>query len=459
MSHETRPERLALRGDLLDFTATPGWGETDSPVVRWRPDHWLLIEDGRIAGVQPGTQPPGPDWRCEDHLGRLILPGFIDTHVHSAQLDVIASYGAELLDWLNTYTFPAEMRFADAGVAAEGAAGFLDALIAHGTTSAVVFPTVHKVSADALFAAAAARGMRLVAGKVLMDRNAPDGLRDDVAQAERDCVELIERWHGRHRLAYAVTVRFAPTSTPAQLAMAGRLCAATPGLYMQTHVAENRAEVQWVRELFPEARSYLDVYARAGLLGPRSILAHGIWLDDDDRAAVRASGAQIAHSPSSNLFLGSGLFGWRAAERAGAAVSLASDVGGGTSLSMLRTMADAYKVQAMAGERLTAWKALHAATLGAAQTLGLEHEIGSLERGRTADVCIWDWAAGPVAARRLERACDLHERAFAWITLGDERNLVAACIAGRARFRRGGDGACDDNARAGARPAAATPFD
>ena len=242
MSHETRPERLALRGDLLDFTATPGWGETDSPVVRWRPDHWLLIEDGRIAGVQPGAQPPGPDWRCEDHLGRLILPGFIDTHVHSAQLDVIASYGAELLDWLNTYTFPAEMRFADAAVAAEGAAGFLDALIAHGTTSAVVFPTVHKVSADALFAAAAARGMRLVAGKVLMDRNAPDGLRDDVAQAERDCVELIERWHGRHRLAYAVTVRFAPTSTPAQLAMAGRLCAATPGLYMQTHVAENRAE-------------------------------------------------------------------------------------------------------------------------------------------------------------------------------------------------------------------------
>lgn len=429
-------DRVALRGDLLDFTAEPAWGDTSARGVRWRADHWLLIEGGRIAGAQPGSDAPGPAWRCEDHRGRLILPGFIDTHVHSAQLDVIASYGSELLDWLDTYTFPAEQRYADAGVAAQGAAHFVDALLAHGTTAAVVFPTVHKVSADALFAAAAGRGMRLVSGKVLMDRHAPDGLRDDVAQAERDCVDLIARWHGRDRLAYAVTVRFAPTSTPAQLAMAGALCAAAPGLYMQTHVAENQTEVRWVRELFPDARSYLDVYARAGLLGPRSVLAHGIWLDAADRAALRASGAQIAHSPSSNLFLGSGLFDWRAAEEAGAAVSLASDVGGGTSLSMLRTMADAYKVQALAGERLTAWKALHAATRGAAVALGLGHEIGSLDPGCAADVCIWDWAVGPVAAQRIELARELHERLFAWITLGDERNLAAAWVAGRERYRR-----------------------
>ena len=233
-------------------------------------------------------------------------------------------------------------------------------------------------------------------------------------------------------------MRFAPTSTPAQLAMAGALCAAHPGVYMQTHVAENEAEVRWVRELFPAARSYLDVYARAGLLGPRSVLAHGVWLDDADRAALRESGAQIAHSPSSNLFLGSGLFGWRAARDAGAAVSLASDVGGGTSLSMLRTMADAYKVQAMAGERLTAWTALHAATRGAASALGLGHEIGSLEPGHTADVCVWDWAVGAVAAHRIALAAELHERVFAWITLGDERNLVAAHVAGRERYQRGG---------------------
>jgi guanine deaminase len=426
--------RVAVRGDLLDFTAEPAWGETESAAVRYRPGHWLLAEAGRIVAVQDDA--PGEGWQRIDHSGRLILPGFIDTHVHSPQLDVIASYGTELLDWLNTYTFPAEKRYADPAEAEAGAARFLDALLAHGTTAAVVFPTVHKVSCERLFAAAQQRGMRLVAGKVLMDRHAPDGLRDDVEQAERDCRELIARWHGRDRLAYAVTVRFAPTSTPEQLAMAGRLCAEDPSLYMQTHVAENRDEVRWVHELFPGARSYLDVYARAGLLHRRSVLAHGIWLDDGDRAALRQSGAQIAHSPSSNLFLGSGLFDWRAAEAAGAAVSLASDVGGGTSLSMMRTIADAYRVQAMAGQRLTAWKALHAATRGAARALGLDHEIGSFEAGRCADLCVWEWAAGPVAERRMEVARGLHEKVFAWITLGDERNLRRTWVNGVERYRR-----------------------
>lgn len=420
--------RLALRGDLLDFTGAPEWGVTESPVVRFRPGHWLLIEGGRIVGAQPDM--PDASWARHDHGGQLILPGFIDTHVHSPQLDVIASYGTELLDWLNTYTFPAEQRYADAAEAQAGAARFLDALLAHGTTSAVVFPTVHKTSIEALFAAAQARGMRLVTGKVLMDRHAPEGLRDDVAQAERDCVDLIQRWHGTGRLSYAVTVRFAPTSSPEQLAMAGALCRAHEGVYMQTHVAENRDEVRWVKELFPEARSYLDVYARAGLLGPRSVLAHGIWLDDDDRAVLRASGAHIAHSPSSNLFLGSGLFDWRAAEAAHARVSMATDVGGGTSLCQLCSLQDAYKIQAMRGERLTAWKGLHAATLGAAEALSLDHEIGSLEPGRMADICVWDWAAGPVAQRRLSLARDLHEEVFAWMTLGDERNLVATYVAG-----------------------------
>ena len=426
--------RVAIRGDLLDFTAEPAWGETESAAVRYRPDHWLLVDGGRITAVQ--SDAPGEGWQRIDQRGRLILPGFIDTHVHSPQLDVIASYGTALLDWLDTYTFPAERLYADPAQAESGAALFLDALLAHGTTAAVVFPTVHKVSCDRLFAAAQQRGMRVIAGKVLMDRHAPDGLRDDVDQAERDCQELIARWHGTDRLAYAVTVRFAPTSTPEQLAMAGRLCAADPTLYMQTHVAENRAEVQWVHELFPAARSYLDVYARAGLLHQRSVLAHGIWLDDADRAALREACAQIAHSPSSNLFLGSGLFDWRAAEAAGAKVSLASDVGGGTSLSMLRTMADAYKVQAMAGQRLTAWKALHAATRGAALALGLGHEIGTLEPGCMADLCVWDWAVGPVATRRLEVARGLHEKAFAWMTLSDERNLAMAWVNGVERYRR-----------------------
>jgi guanine deaminase len=433
--------RIALRGDLLDFEFDPPWGDTvplvaltptlsqgEREPVRFRADHWLLIEDGRIVGVQ--AEVPDESWQRHDFRGKLILPGFIDTHVHSPQLDVIASYGTELLDWLNNYTFPAEKRYADPVQAERGAALFLDALLAHGTTAAVVFPTVHKVSADALFAAAQQRGMRLIAGKVLMDRHAPDGLRDDVAQAERDCIDLIDRWHGQGRLAYAVTVRFAPTSSPEQLAMAGALCAADASLYMQTHVAENRAEVQWVRELFPEARSYLDVYARAGLLHPRSVLAHGIWLDADDRAALRHSGSHIAHSPSSNLFLGSGLFDWRAAEAAGVAVSVASDVGGGTSLSMQRTLADAYKIQALAGQRLTAWKGLYAATRGAARALGLDAEIGSFDAGRVADVCVWDWAAGPVAQARMDVARGLHERVFVWMTLSDERNLAAVYVGG-----------------------------
>lgn len=434
----------AYRADLLDFADAPAWGDTRAEsAVRFRPDHWLLVDDaGRIAGVQAGEPASGVE--REDWRGHLLLPGFIDTHVHSPQIGVIGSYGTALLDWLNDHTFPAERAWADAETAARGSARFLDALLAHGTTAAAVFPTVHKVSADALFTAAHERGMRVIAGKVLMDRHAPDGLRDDVAQAERDCIDLIARWHGRGRAGYAVTVRFAPTSTPAQLAMAGALCGADPTLYMQTHVAENRDEVRWVAELFPQARSYLDVYARAGLLHRRSILAHGIWLDDDDRAALRHAGAQLAFCPSSNLFLGSGLFDWPAMLAQGGTVTLASDVGGGTSLSMQRTLADGYKVQALrsggssnsgsGSGKLTAWTALHAATRGAAQALQLEGEIGSLEPGRLADFTVWRWSATAVDAERQRLARDLHDKAFAWMTLADERHLRGTWVAGRRRF-------------------------
>ena len=240
----------AILADLLDFTGDPGLADRRSPAVRWRPAHWLLIDtQGRIASVQADA--PGDDWHKIDRSGQLLMPGFIDTHVHSPQVDVIASWGAELLDWLNTYTFPAEARHADPAFAQAAAALFADALLAHGSTAAVVFPTVHVTSTDALFAAAQARGMRLIAGKVLMDRHAPDNLRDDVDQARRDCTALIERWHGRGRLAYAETPRFAATSSNAQLAMAGQLLADHPGVYRQTHVAENRAEVAWIAELFP----------------------------------------------------------------------------------------------------------------------------------------------------------------------------------------------------------------
>ena len=442
----TPPKKLALRADLLDFSHAPTWGNTDSSPangVRWRPDHWLLVDDSRITAALPGAQTPGDDWLREDHSGRLLMPGFIDTHVHCPQLDVIASYGTGLLDWLNTYTFPAELRHAHPAVATEGAARFLDALLAHGTTSAVVFATVHKVTAEALFEAAAQRGMRIVTGKVLMDRHAPPGLLDEVHGAERDCEDLIQRFHGRGRNSVAVTVRFAATSTPEQLAMAGALCrrhGGPGGVFMQTHVAENRDEVRWIAELYPEARSYLDVYQRHGLLHERAVLAHGIWLDAQDRALLRDSGAQIAHSPSSNLFLGSGLFDWAAAVATPHKVSMATDVGGGTSLSMPRTLAEAYKVQALLGQTLSAWTALHSATRGAADALGLAHEIGHLDPGALADLVLWDWGVGSVATHRdaMARgavsgvaAQDLHARLFAWMTLADDRNVAASWVAGR----------------------------
>jgi guanine deaminase len=434
----TTTPRLAIRADLLDLVAAPALDDAapdGGNAVRFQADHWLLVEAGRIVGRQ--ATDPGDGWQRCDHRGRLLLPGFIDSHVHMPQLEVIASHGADLLHWLQTYTFPAERRYADPEVSRLGAEAFADALLAHGTTAALVFPTVHAVSADAMAAAAAARGMCCITGKVLMDRHAPDGLRDtDLASTEAELRAGIVRWHGRERQRHALTVRFAPCSTPAQLALAGRLLAEMPDLHLQTHLAENRDELRWVAELFPEARSYLDVYRRAGLLGPRSVLAHGIWLDDADRALLAATGAAIAHCPTSNLFLGSGLMNWPALAAAGAAVLLASDVGGGTSLSMLRTMAAAYQVQALQGSKPGAWALLHAATRGPAMALCLDHEIGSLDAGCLADVCVWDWSVGAVGARRDAVARSLHERVFAWLTLADERHLAQTFVAGVSRFER-----------------------
>ncbi len=424
----------ALRGDLLDFTGAPAWGDLQPPALRWRPGHWLLVRGSRIEAVQ--AEPPGPQWRRVDHSGRLVLPGFIDTHVHAPQLDVLASYGTELLDWLENHTFPAEARYADERVAQRGAERFIDSLLAHGTTSALAFSTVHEGATHALFDAAHRRGMCLITGKVLMNRHVPPNLQDDVKNAEAACRRLIRRWHGTGRCAYAVTPRFAPTSTEGQLSMAAGLLREDPSLYLQSHVAENQAEVQWVRELFPQARSYLDVYAARGLLNRRTVMAHGIWLDDTDRAQLRDAGATIAHSPTSNLFLGSGLFDWRRAQQAGVRVSVASDVGGGTSLNLLRNLAAAYQIQALQGQRLTAWSALHAVTLGAAQALDLDHEIGRLEPGCAADITVWDWAQEPSIQHRLSLARGLHERVFAWLMLGDERLLRAVVVAGCDRSTR-----------------------
>lgn len=421
-----------LRGSILHFLRDPG-AEADPAAWEYWDDGCLKIADGRVAAVGPAEEilrTRGPQDALHDHRGKLILPGFVDTHVHYAQVDVIASYGRQLLDWLNDYTFPAERAFADPDHARRIAGLFLDTLLRHGTTTAAVYPTVHKQSVDAFFEEAQRRSLRMICGKVLMDRNCPDYLRDDVEGAEADCRALIERWHGKDRLGYALTPRFAPTSSREQLAMAGRLYVET-GAWMQTHLAENVDEIRWVKELFPEARSYLDVYDRFGLLGARSVFAHCIHLDAEDRARFVASNSAMSFCPTSNLFIGSGFFDLEAARRLGVRVGLATDVGGGTSYSMLQTLAEAYKVLMTHGQRLHAWRGLWLATLGGAECLSLDDRIGNFQPGKEADCLVLDLAATPVLDRRMQVARTVEERLFALMMLGDDRAVSATYVLGQ----------------------------
>jgi guanine deaminase len=419
--------RTALRGEIVTFEDDP---RSSSRALRHFEDGLVVIEDGRIAAVGDASVNSKNEKEIKDYRGAFILPGFIDAHVHYAQTDVIASHGETLLGWLERYTFPAESRYGDSGVAREGAEFFLDELLRNGTTSAGIFATVHPESAHAMFAAAQARGMRIAAGKVLMDRNSPQNLRDSAQSGYDDSKTLIARWHGKGRLAYAVTPRFAPTSSEAQLEAVGALYRENPGVLMQTHVAESREEVEWVRKLFPAARSYLDVYDRYGLLGKRAVLAHGIWLDDADRQRLAQTGAAIAFCPSSNLFIGSGLFPYQRTQAARIPIGLATDVGGGTGFSMLRTMHDAYKVAQLLGEPFSALDGFYLATLGAARALGSDNAVGSLSPGKEADMIVLDPGATPLLARRTAMAQTLEERLFALMMLGDERTVVATYVMG-----------------------------
>ncbi|MBK8161099.1 MAG: guanine deaminase [Rhodospirillaceae bacterium] len=427
-----------FRGTILHFLRDPG-AIPDATAWELFEDGGLLVEGGHVLRVGDfaaikATLPAGGE--IIDYRGKLIVPGFVDAHVHSAQLDVIASYGTQLLDWLTRYTFPAERRFESGEHGARMAEMFLDRLLASGTTTASVYPTIHKQSVETFFAAAAARNLRMVAGKVLMDRNCPDYLRDDVAGAEADCRELIDRWHGKGRLTYALTPRFAPTSTPQQLAMTGRLFHEIPGLHLQSHLAENADEIKWVADLFPDRRSYLDVYEHHGLLGPRAIYGHAIHIDDADRARMSETGTAIAFCPSSNLFIGSGLFDLEQAKAAGTRVGLASDVGGGTSLSMLEIMAEGYKVLQLRGQNLNPWRGFYLATLGGAEALYLEDRIGNLQPGKEADFTVLDFSAIPLLKHRSEIASDFAERLFALMILGDDRVVAATYVMGQPAYQR-----------------------
>jgi guanine deaminase len=414
-----------FRASLFHFLAEGAYEYFD--------DGLLVLVDGIVkaagdAGPLLPTLPP--DAPIVDHRGKLIIPGFIDTHVHYPQTDMIAADGEQLLDWLTRYTYPTERRFVDPVHAREVADFFLTELLRNGTTTAAVFATVHPQSVDAFFEAARARGARMVCGKCMMDRHCPDYLRDTAESSYEDSQALIERWHGRDRLLYAVTPRFAPTSTERQLELAGRLLDEHPGVYLQTHVAENRAEVAWVKEVFPWSRSYLDVYDRFGLVRQRAVYGHCIYLDDIDRARMGSAGAAMSFCPTSNLFLGSGLFDIDAARAHGVRIGLGTDVGGGTSLSMLRTQAEAYKVVQLAGGRLTALSMLYHATLGGARSLYLDGRLGNFEPGKEGDFLVIDLAATPLLARRIEHAATLAERLFAWSILGDDRSIAATYLMG-----------------------------
>lgn len=398
----------------------------------------LVLQNGRIAwhGDRADLPFPRSAFRdVADYGESLVLPGFIDTHVHAAQMPVIASWGEQLLDWLEQYTFPAERRFESAAVAREQCEAFLDSLLAHGTTTAMVFGTVHEAATEALFVAAERRNMALIGGKVLMDRNCPAFLRDTPATGYDASARLIRKWHGRGRAHYAVTPRFAPTSSEAQLESANALQTLAPGLYMQTHVSENPSEVAWVKALFPHLEDYVGVYEHYGLLHDRAMLAHGLHLQDREWRALAEHQARIAVCPTSNTFLGSGLFDFRRAGDEGLVLGLASDVGGGTSLSALVSAAEAYKVGQLGGMKLSARWLLHRITQGNAQALKLEHEIGSLEIGKMADLVVLDPTASPNLNRRLGHAETLDEQLFAMVIMGDERLTRATWVAGEPLYR------------------------
>ena len=408
------------------------WGRDLEPVAGA-----LALQGDTIAAVErSGGGIPGAGGGID--AGELtLLPGFIDAHVHFVQTDIIGSYGRRLLEWLEQYTFPAERAFADPQHAARVAEFFLSELLRNGTTCAVVLGSVHRASAEAIFAAAERRGMRLVAGKVMMDRNCPPELRDTAASAYSDSKALIEKWHGRGRLQYAITPRFAPTSTPEQLAAAGRLAREHPDAYVHTHLAENEEEVAWVRELFPEHRSYLDVYDACSLVRRRSVLAHSIWLDDRDRSRLAASGAAAVHCPTCNIVMGSGLFDLRRMTEAGVHTALGTDVGGGTSFSLFRVMDEAYKVAQLKQHVLSPLRAFYLATLGAARALDLDRKIGNFETGKEADFIALDLHATALLARRTALARTLADKLFLLMMLGDDRVIARTYVAGHLAHERG----------------------
>lgn len=426
-----------LRGRLLTFHREPV-DLTDTDAYTYVEDAGLLIRGGMIAATGPFAEiaARAPGAGIVDHRPHLMMAGFIDTHIHFPQVQVIASWGAQLLDWLNGYTFPEETRFADRAHCDRMAGAFFDQLIANGTTTAAAFCSVHPSSVDAFFAEATRRNMRMLGGKVMMDRNAPDGLRDTPRTAYDDNKALIDRWHGRGRNRYVITPRFAITSTPEQMEVAGALVAGHPDCHVQTHLSENHAEIAQTASLYPEARDYLDIYEGYGLLGPGTLLGHAIHLQPREIDVLAETGSHPVFCPTSNLFLGSGLFDDAGLRARGIANGIATDVGAGTSYSMLQTLSEGYKVLQLQGQALHPLRAFHWATRGNAEVLGLQDRIGTLDAGSEADVVVLNVRATEAMALRAERAQTLAEELFILQVIGDDRAIEEVYVAGAASKTR-----------------------
>jgi len=433
----------AFRAAFLDFVKDP-FHESESDSVRYIPDGLMVLEDGKVKAF-------GPYERLRDdysgvpitaYPGKLILPGFIDTHTHYPQLEMIAAYGEQLLAWLNQYTFPTEGKFSDKAYAQQIASRFLDGLLRNGTTTALVFAAVYPQSVEAFFEEASRRNLRMISGKVMMDRNAPDFLLDTPIAGYEESKQLIQKWHNQGRLRYAITPRFAVTSTEAQLQLAGKLLQEFPDVYLHTHLSENIQEVELVAELFPTCKGYLDVYDQAGLVGDRSVFAHGVHLQKDEFERLSAAKSAIAFCPTSNLFLGSGLFNLDQAKSAEhpVKVGLGTDVGGGTSFSLVQTANEAYKVAQLRGQTLSAFKALFLATLGGAKALSLDDKIGNFDIGKEADFIVLDLRATPLLASRNSARLpqsleELADPLFATLLLGDDRAVHATYILGELQWQ------------------------
>jgi len=420
-----------LLGQILTFDADP-FHTAPTTAARHLRRGGVAVQDGLIGAVddEQTLRARFPQAEVVDYGDALISAGFVDTHVHYPQTAIIASWGKRLIDWLNSYTFPEESRFHDPAHAAEIAARFFDLTLANGTTTAVSYCTIHPESVDAYFNEAQRRGLRALGGKTCMDRNAPDTLRDTAQTAYDDSKALLEKWHGRDRLSYVITPRFAPTSTPEQLSGLGTLWAEHPDCLMQTHISEQIEEIEWVADLFPEARDYLDVYDRFGLVGPGALLGHAIHLTPRERARIRECDASLIHCPTSNTFIGSGLFDMHGLTGEGHRVGLATDIGGGSSFSMLRTMAAAYEIGQLNAAPLHPSQLWWLATAGSARALHMEDRIGNLAAGMEADLTIIDLASTPAIAQRARRADNFWEELFPTIMMGDDRAIRAVWVNG-----------------------------